>query len=650
MIPKRSTRGQREPSKAAPPPLPAGKGPRPGNYDLIESIVGLQVRQAPLEMLAEHALPLLLKAFGAAAGALLVHHRDDGTLRLIASSALAEAGRKALECLRPGAGGGWEIPLHGLLNRKAYIIERPHEHPFVPQLVERGSGGGPPNLASIPLYRGQLPVGVLLVIAERAPLTEAEIVSHVLVYDVLSLALEAGLRARGQAAAAAAPADGGAEEQGLRCEEWVDSAAVARQLEVQVAGMTRERDALASRLGEIEARYGEVVRALESQVAEHTRILETERAESTRRLAERAREAEGQHAGERADLAQRLAALEQRLAEERAVAEATRARLESELAENAAALEARVQTLEATLREREDALVAVRTECDRLRQAAVTQDDVVGRLSEEMEARGARVEEADATHRRELEHARAGFEQELGELRAAHAQELGELRATAQRELLELRESSEHKLAQLRAGRDRERSETRATHEHELAELRATHESMLAQLETAGAEACARAAAAERREADLAGELLAMREEVGRLGGERERVRAALGGDGVEPVAAIESLHARVVALAAEVRGLAEERDEIARCAVEADEASTTRFASEQRAREEQRAGHERALGELRAAHRHELEELYALHRRELDNGLRVLLVPDPAQVPVCETCRLPASLPTFRP
>src|SRR6185436_17509166 len=121
----------------------------------------------------------------------------------------------------------------GLMNRKAYIIERPHEHPFVPELIERDEARLPLNLACIPLYRGQLPVGVILVIADRRPVTNPEIMTHVLVYDVLGLALDAGLRARGEVPMPLPEHDLAA----LDAEEWTDPLDTARALEGELTAV-----------------------------------------------------------------------------------------------------------------------------------------------------------------------------------------------------------------------------------------------------------------------------------------------------------------------------------------------------------------------------------------------------------------------------
>src|SRR6185369_9634368 len=202
--PKRPPRTPRPAKPAAPPSASARRplAPRPTAVALVERIVELQVRQVPLETFAATMTPLLLDALDAAAGALLLYHCEAEALEMIGSRGLSPAGERHLEKLRRGAADSWEIPLHGLMNRKAYIIERPDEHPFVPELASRDVMPFAVNLASIPLYRGPLPVGVLLAIADRRPIGEGDILAQVLAFDALALALDGYLRTRALSPAA----------------------------------------------------------------------------------------------------------------------------------------------------------------------------------------------------------------------------------------------------------------------------------------------------------------------------------------------------------------------------------------------------------------------------------------------------------------
>jgi len=563
IISKRSTRAARSAAKTAPGPAKSSRpiaALKPANYELIECIIALQLRQESLDTLAEQAIGPLLAMFSARAGGLLIYHSQDSTLRLAASVGFSAAGRQQLANLRLGSADGWEIPLHGLLNRKAYIIERPHQHPFVPELLEGDDMRTAPNLASIPLYRGHLPVGVLLAIADRQSITDAEIMSHVLVYDVLALALDAGLRSRGeQPAPIVMP-----ELPPLACEEWTDPLELVQRLEAELKTVGDERETLARRLGEVERRYAEALRGLEGRDAEHTRILASERDEATRRLA----------ASERTSVEQRqreLAAFEEQLATVRASATAACARLESELAERNATFEASLGKLHAALRERETTLSARAGEL-----AAVTE--------ERDSARQSALQAAEAMRRLNAEVDRLRDEREG--LAAAAARDLESHRSTAEREL----------------------ADTRARYDH-----------MLAEAEAAGAAALARGGAADRRAAGLDEELRAARAEAEQLANERWQLVEAIGAPGTEPVAGVLGLRERIGTLAEQLQQLTHDREQEQRRAAEAIATLEQRAMAVERERDALIAAHALALDDLRADHRRALEEGRALSRRELE-------------------------------
>ncbi len=489
MIPKRqSTR----PTRSVPPPAAApdvargAAGPRPATYELIERITSLQLKMAPLDVLAEGLVAPLLDAFAAPAGGLLLYHSEDSSLRLVASRGLSAQGREHLALLRAGAAGGWEIPLHGLMNRKAYIIERPHEHPFVPELIDRDESRSPLNLACIPLYRGQLPVGVILVIADRRPVTNTEIMTHVLVYDVLALALDAGLRSRGETPAPL-PERVVAE---LTCDEWTDPRDTARSLEQQLALLTSERIELAERVGVLEAAHAEARGLLTAQKTLHRELLDSERAEAARRIAEleqsmadevaRARQiAEQARANERASL-------DEQLALERNAAATTIRELETTLADREAAFATALQKLEASLRDREVALAErdaqlndVGGERDRVRQAASEAGSVVRQLHDEIAALKAAELEAEANHQRAFAETQAAFDRRLQELEVEHRRVLERAETSYGAAVGEVR-SAEHRAEELAL--------ELATVREEAASLRTERSQVLAALEAPGIE------------------------------------------------------------------------------------------------------------------------------------------------------------------
>lgn len=546
-------------------------GPRPATYELIERITSLQLKMVPLEVLADGVVAPLLDAFMAPAGGLLLYHSEDSSLRLIASRGLSANGREHLSHLRTGAGGGWEIPLHGLMNRKAYIIERPHEHPFVPELVVRDEARPPANLACIPLYRGQLPVGVLLVIADRRPVTNPEVMTHVLVYDVLALALDAGLRSRGEPPAPL-PDRVVAE---LTCEDWTDPRDTARTLEHQLALVTSERIELGERVAVLEAAHAETRGLLAAQKTLHRELVESERADAARRINELEQsmaEAVGRvrAEAEQARLAER-ASIDEQLAVERNVAATTIRELETTLADREAAFATALQKLETALQEREVALAErdaqlndLGGERDRVRQAASQAGGVVRELHAEIERL---------------------------------------------------------KAAQAAADDDRERAfaETQKAFERQLAEVATEHRRALERAETSYGRAVDELRDAEQRTQELAADLAAVRDEVASLRAERSQVLAALDAPGVEPATAIRALHERTGALEAQIRGLETSHLELERRLVVETEAAETKLSAQRRELHEVHAAHERDLDELETSHRNAIEEVRASARRGIE-------------------------------
>jgi len=546
-------------------------GPRPATYELIERITSLQLKMVPLEVLADGVVAPLLDAFMAPAGGLLLYHSEDSSLRLIASRGLSANGREHLAHLRTGAGGGWEIPLHGLMNRKAYIIERPHEHPFVPELVVRDESRPPANLACIPLYRGQLPVGVLLVIADRRPVTNPEVMTHVLVYDVLALALDAGLRSRGEPPAPL-PDRVVAE---LTCDDWTDPRDTARTLEQQLALVTSERIELGERVSVLEAAHAETRGLLAAQKTLHRELVESERAEAARRISE-LEQAMAETVGraraeaEQTRLAER-ASIDEQLAVERNAAATTIRELETTLADREAAFATALQKLETALQEREVALAErdaqlndLGGERDRVRQAASQAGGVVRELHAEIERLKASQAAADADRERAFAETQEAFERQLAEVATEHRRAL-------------------------------ERAET--SYGRAVDELRA----------------------AEQRTQELAAELAAVRDEVASLRAERSQVLAALDAPGVEPATAVRALHERTGTLEAQIRGLETSHLELERRLVGEMEAAETKLSAQRRELHEVHAAHERDLDELETSHRNAIEEVRASARRGIE-------------------------------
>jgi len=179
---------------------------RYATLEVVERLVELEEQVLPLRGLLERALPVLLSSAGVSTGALLVYKPDLERLVLVAQQGLSEAGISVLREISPGGMTGWEIPLHALLNRKAYIIDHIAEHPFVPRLVPVEKLGQVTNLAMVPLYRASTPTGVIILIADRGrPLEERHVLSLVLPLALLAVSIDQDRRAGGAASDSEAP-------------------------------------------------------------------------------------------------------------------------------------------------------------------------------------------------------------------------------------------------------------------------------------------------------------------------------------------------------------------------------------------------------------------------------------------------------------
>ena len=589
-------------------------GPRPATIAAIERIVGLQIQQVPLEIFAPEVLPALLDGFSAPAGALLLYRCEEEALALVAARGLSATGHKRLEMLRPGAADAWEIPLHGLLNHKAYIIERPDGNPFVPDLVEREEIPRVATIASIPLYRGLLPVGVLLVISDRRPINEVEILSHVLAFDALALALESLGRAPGNRSAVTDPAadalvlggpDADASAGALVCEAWEEPRQVAQQLEAELAAVAGERQALAERLAEVEAALANALGALEAERNEATRLVAERDAIAAERWASGRAQAEA--------VAQQLRAEVARLATELGAAREAHADAlarTASLAREGEALRgelAAVRAEAAQLREGVERVQAAAggsgadpaTVIHALREQVTALEGQVGAVAAERAelARRAVAEAEEAEHRLAV-HRRA-----LDDLLARHERELEEVHTAAERRLENARGLHQRELSDAGAAHQRELVDARAAHQHELVEVRARDADVLTQAVALGE---ARAAEIERLTAqrdELEVRLqwaLGEREEVALAASAREH--AALDRLEEEQCAARERLESERRAAAAERTLLEEQLATVAR----------------------ERAEHAARVGALERerAHREEMIAAAARRSEQLDGEL----------------------------
>ncbi len=116
--------------------------------------------ELPLDVL-EQSLRVVLDASGAAAGAICLYDTRQELLRLAAEHGLSDEGCRRLRTVRRGDVASWDMPLHGLLNRRAYLIDSAARNRYVPPLVESATVR---TIACLPMYVGNTAQGSLVLV------------------------------------------------------------------------------------------------------------------------------------------------------------------------------------------------------------------------------------------------------------------------------------------------------------------------------------------------------------------------------------------------------------------------------------------------------------------------------------------------------
>ena len=256
-------------------------GVSPEGGCLAQRLSEIAASVAPEDML-EPALRAIVTESGAAAGAICFFDSRQDLLRLAAEVGLSDEGCRQLRAVRRGAATGWDIPLHGLVNRRAYLIDSAAQNRYVPPLVE--PPGSMRAIVCIPLHSGPSPVGSLILVAV-APRSFGERDIHALEapLGVLVKMIQATRRRGGEQTSprAAAPAPAAPPSPAPGKPEGADADRV-QLLIASLAATERERSRLAT-----------AVEAAAAERAEHARVqatLETravEQAAEVRRLTER---------------------------------------------------------------------------------------------------------------------------------------------------------------------------------------------------------------------------------------------------------------------------------------------------------------------------------------------------------------------------
>ena len=144
-------------------PAEAPKPIRPRPPALADRLARIAAEAAAPEEALELALRAVLEESGAHAGALCLFDPRQAVLRLAVERGLSDEGCRRLRTVRRGDPTTWDMPLHGLMNGRAYLIESAARNRYVPRLVEPAASVR--TVACVPLNAGPLPVGSLILVA-----------------------------------------------------------------------------------------------------------------------------------------------------------------------------------------------------------------------------------------------------------------------------------------------------------------------------------------------------------------------------------------------------------------------------------------------------------------------------------------------------
>ncbi|HWP66170.1 MAG TPA: response regulator [Candidatus Limnocylindria bacterium] len=317
-------------------------GPQLTVKDLGDALVEISQAVSAPEDALEPALQAVVEASGAAAGALCLYDVRQCVLRLACEVGLSDEGCDQLQTVRRGDPACWDMPLHGLLNRRAYLIESAARNRYVPKLLQNNRAVG--TVICIPLYEGITPLASLVLVSTAPRLFgQADIT-----------ALWKPLRELGRMIDRI-------RRRGFDAEPQV--APFREQIALQQRTIAAERDRLLQEMAAHRAERERLAQALEEQVAGNATL----RTELERVIAERdalranvdtRRDDEGQLAGLRESLAQAererervMALLEETRAENEHRLRETRLELEIQLAAARERTEAAQARLEGLARE-----------------------------------------------------------------------------------------------------------------------------------------------------------------------------------------------------------------------------------------------------------------------------------------------------------
>ena len=647
----------RTPGRSGPAaPRPAAS---PAALRLAERLRELGAGAAALEELLEPALRAVLEATKANAGALCLFDQRHELLRLAVEVGLSDEGCQQLRLVRRGGMNGWDMPLHGLLNRRVYLIERASRNRYVPPLVE--AAASVTTIGCVPLYAAALPVASMVLVT-LAPnrLTEQQIGPIDQPLRELARIIETARRrcvaapespapvTAPRGTSARGPSDGAqphaeaasfaeAERERARLATALHAAATERAEEARRQAAVDAADAV-ERAGEVKRLMARVAEAEGAAERERERVTASERErQQLAALLEDAAARERRVQEELRAASERLSAHDDEVRRALAAAQAAEEARAAADAEAASAREALARA-EAAVAALEEEKRRARDEIERLREegaALLTERARLGKGLEEARVREAeaRVQVADLERRmaalRDERHADAAarateleqLEARLVEAEAAAAHrhervdewqrdrdrlaaELHESAAREQRAQEELRAATERATAAAEGDLRRALDAARTAEEAQAA-ARADADGARAAL--ARAEAAVRELEGERREAQAeierlqaaANDLLAERERLGRGLAEtrahEEQARTRLAEAEREAVALREAHEREVAALGGRLEASIAERERL-RAALEAVEAERDALAADEAAADAAHARLEEAV------------------------------------------------------
>jgi CheY-like chemotaxis protein len=302
-----------------------------GGPPLFEQLKAIAAASENPEDALEPALRAIVETTQAAAGALCLFDPRHQVLRLSAEIGLTDEGCRRLRTIRRGDPTCWDIPLHGVVNRRAYLIENAQQNRYVPQLVEEQVGMR--TIACIPVYSGLSALAsLLLVSAPPRAFAEHDITMLWRPLRELATMIEAVRRQ-------VAPAEGSNDLSPAMPLDMLSVAAERDRMRTELAGRSAEFERLALQLTSNREEMGRLYVALEAATAERgelSRELERVRAqnEDTTTLAGSLEEAKRER--QRLVEALEASAAEAESREQRAIAQA---RHDAESAANARAAE-----------------------------------------------------------------------------------------------------------------------------------------------------------------------------------------------------------------------------------------------------------------------------------------------------------------------